>query len=177
MGILKDLIDQLEEDCGPVNKPLPFANVRESDPPHPLENSATAIFATAPTASVAGVAEIAGATLPKENPESQSLTPLPVVAASDGRVLAWSTDPPHIRVYAWALRHLRFCPVDKSTANSLGIDSGEMDGVRIRTLASDLRMTERELRAGLDRLVAEGDLKVKTERGRRIYWLAPPRYG
>ena len=36
MGILKDLIDQLEEDCGPVNKPLPFADVRESDPPLPV---------------------------------------------------------------------------------------------------------------------------------------------
>ena len=86
-------------------------------------------------------------------------------------------ESPMERVYSWALQHLRFGPVDGPTSQSLKIPSGEMDGARIRTLASELRMTERELRAGLDRLVAEGDLKVKTERGRRIYWLAPPRYG
>ena len=80
------------------------------------------------------------------------------------------------RVYSWALQHLRFGPVDEPTSQSFNLPSGEMDGARIRTLAAELRMTERELRAGLDRLVSEGDLKVKTERGRRIYWLAPPRY-
>ncbi len=141
-----------------------------------LENSATATLAISATDAMGTVAEIAVATLPKENPESQSLTPLPIVIASDGRVLAWSTDPPHIRVYAWALQILRFAPVDESTAKSLKIPSGEMDGARIRKLAFDLRMTEREVQGGLDCLVASGDLTVKTERGRRIYWLASPRY-
>ena len=83
-----------------------------------LENSATATLAISATDAMGTVAEIAVATLPKENPESQSLTPLPIVIASDGRVLAWSTDPPHIRVYAWALQILRFAPVDESTAKS-----------------------------------------------------------
>lgn len=99
---------------------------------------------------------------------------IPAPSASSSPALQDSSDE---RVYSWALQHLRFGPVDGPTSQSFNLPSGEMDGVRIRTLASDLRMTERELRAGLDRLVAEGDLKVKTERGRRIYWLAPPRYG
>ena len=135
MGILKDLIDQLEEEYGPGDiQPLPSIN--------------------------------------EQNPE----LPLPVVVASDGRVLAWSTDPPHIRVYAWALQTLRFVPVDAQTSQILKIPSGEMDIPRIRKLAAKLRMTEREVQGGLDRLVAEGDLGFKTERGRRIYQLAPLRY-
>lgn len=135
MGILKDLIDQLEEEYGPGNiQPLPFEDVRESDPP------------------------------------------LPVVVASDGRVLAWSADPPHIRVYAWALQTMGSVPVDEPTAKSLKIPSGEMDGIRIRKLAFDLRMTEREVQAALNQLVREGDLEFKTERSRRVYWLAPLRY-
>lgn len=135
MGILKDLIDQLEEEYGPGNiQPLPFEDVRKSDPP------------------------------------------LPVVVASDGRVLAWSADPPHIRVYAWALHTMGFVPVDEPTAKSLKISSGEMDGIRFRKLAFALRMTDREVQEGLDRLVTEGDLGLKTERGRRIYFLAPVQY-
>ena len=135
MGVLKDLIDQLEEEYGPGNiQPLPSINTG--------------------------------------NPE----TPIPVVVASDGRVLAWSADPPHIRVYAWALQSLRFIPVDGPTGKLLKIPSGEIDGIRIRKLASELRMTEREVQGGLDRLVAEEDLTFKTERGRRIYFLAPLRY-
>ena len=106
------------------------------------------------------------------NPEP----PIPVVVASDGRVLAWSTDPPHIRVYAWALQTLRFVLVDAQTSQILKIPSGEMDIPRRRKLAAELRMTEREVQGGLDRLVAEGDLGFKTERGRRIYQLAPLRY-
>jgi len=113
---------------------------------------------------------------PKETLESPPLTPIPVVVTSDGRVLAWANDPPHIRVYAWALQTLRFVPVDEQSARSLNIPSGEIDSIRLRKLASDLRMPEREVQGGLDRLVAEGDLGVKTERGRRIYFLSPLRY-
>ncbi len=98
---------------------------------------------------------------------------IPAPSASSSPALQDSSDE---RVYSWALQHLRFGPVDGPTSQSFNLPSGEMDGARIRTLAAELRMTERELRAGLDLLVAAGDLKVKTERGRRIYWLAPPRY-
>ncbi len=124
---------------------------------------------------LATLAELALATSSKRNLESPSLTPLPVVVASDGRVLAWSTDPPHIRVYAWALQTLRFVPVDAQTSQILKIPSGEMDIPRIRKLAAELRMTERAVQGGLDRLVEEGDLEFKTERSRRIYQLAPLR--
>ena len=144
-----------------------------------LEHPATAtsaIFATDEPETVAEIATIAVATSPKRNLGSPSLTPLPVVVASDGRVLAWSTDPPHIRVYAWALQTLRFVLVDAQTSQILKIPSGEMDIFRIRKLAAELRMTEREVQGGLDRLVAEGDLEFKTERSRRVYWLAPLRY-
>ena len=99
-------------------------------------------------------------------------SPLPVVVASDGRVLAWSSDPPHIRLYAWALQNLGFVPVDEPTARSLKIPSGEMDRIRIRKLAGELHMGEQEVQAALDQMVKEGDLMVKTERGGRIYWLA-----
>ncbi len=127
MGILKDLIDQLEEEYGPGDiQPLLSIDAREPE------------------------------------------TPIPVVVASDGRGLAWSNDPPHIRVYAWALQTLRFVPVYAQTSKILKIPSGEMDGIRIRKLAFDLRMTEQEVQGGLDRLVTEGDLTFKTERGRRI---------
>ncbi|MHB8370963.1 MAG: hypothetical protein ACYDBP_14980 [Leptospirales bacterium] len=102
--------------------------------------------------------------------------PLPVVVASDGRVLAWSNDPPHIRVYAWAIQTLRFVPVDELTARSLKIPSGEMDRLRIRKLAGELHIGEQEVQESLDQLVREGDLNSKTERGRRIYFLAPLRY-
>jgi hypothetical protein len=135
MGILKDLIDQLEEEYGPGNiQPLPFEDVRESDPP------------------------------------------LPVVVPSDGRVLSWTNDPPVIRLYAWALQNLRFVPVDGPTAKSLKVSSGEMDRLRIGKLARELRMTDREIQAAFDQLVREGDLMFKTERGRRIYFLAPLRF-
>ncbi len=135
MGILKDLIDQLEEEYGSGDMQSP-----------PLEDV--------------------------QEPEAS----LPVVIASDGRVLAWSNDPPHIRLYAWALQTLRFIPVDDQTGKILKIPSGEVDGIRIRKQAFDLRMTEREVQEGLDHLVKQGDLTFKTERGRRIYFLAPLRY-
>ena len=126
---------------------------------------------------LATLAELALATPPRVNLESPFPSPpLPVVSASDGRVLAWSTDPPHIRVYAWALQTLRFVLVDAQTSQILKILSGEMDSTRLRKLAAELRMTEREVRGGLDRLVAEGDLGFKAERGRRIYQLAPLQY-
>jgi len=122
---------------------------------------------------LATLAELALATSPKQNLESPSLTPLPVVVASDGRVLAWTNDPPIIRLYAWALQNLRFVPVDAPTAKSLKVSSGEMDRLRIGKLARELRMPDREVQAALNQLVREGDLMVKTERGLRIYWLAP----
>ncbi|AFS54632.1 hypothetical protein [Leptospirillum ferriphilum] len=102
--------------------------------------------------------------------------PLPVVVASDGRVLAWTNDPPHIRVYAWVLQTLRFIPVDAQTSKILKIPSGEMDATRLRKLARDLRMTDQELQAALSQLVREKDLEFRTDRGRRIYFLAPLRY-
>ena len=108
--------------------------------------------------------------------EREPEAPLPVVVASDGRVLSWSTDPPHIRVYAWALQTLRFVSVDESTAKTLKIPSGEMDSLRIRKLAVELHMTEQEAQAALNQLVREGDLEFRMERGRRIYHLAPLRY-
>ena len=108
--------------------------------------------------------------------EREPGAPCPVVLASDGTPLAWTPDPPHIRVYAWAIRTLRFVPVDAQTAKSLKITPGEMDEKRIQTLAVTLRMTEWEVQAGLDRLVREGDLMVKTERGRKTFWLAPLQY-
>ena len=141
-----------------------------------LKNPATAtpaIFATDPLGTVAEIATIAVATPPNENLESPSLTPLPVVVASDGRVLAWTNDPPVIRLYAWALQNLRFVPVDGPTAKSLKVSSGEMDRLRIGKLARELRMTDREVQTALDQLVREGDLMIKMERGLRIYWLAP----
>jgi len=135
MGILKDLIDQIEEEYGPGDmQPIPLLDERK--------------------------------------PEA----PLPVVVSSDGRILAWTNDPPHIRVYAWALQTLRFIPVDGPTGKLLKIPSGEMDGLRIWKLASGLRMTDQEVQAALSQLVREGDLMFKTERGRRIYFLAPLRY-
>lgn len=100
-------------------------------------------------------------------------SPLPVVISSDGRVLAWANDPPHIRVYAWALQTLRFVPVDEQTARSLKIPSGEVDGSRLRILAEKLRMSHQDLQSALDLLVVDGDLRRMTERSRRIYWLAP----
>jgi len=102
---------------------------------------------------------------------------LPVVVASDGRVLARLNDPPLIRAYAWALLTLSFSPVDESTAKSLNIPSGEMNGARLRNLAAELRMEEMDLQTALSHLVRDGDLMSKTERGRgKIYWLAPLRY-
>ena len=71
MGILKDLIDQIEEEYGSGDvQPLSSLDEKETE------------------------------------------SPIPVVVASDRRVLAWSSYPPHIRVYAWALQTLRFMPVD-----------------------------------------------------------------
>ncbi|AIA31342.1 hypothetical protein [Leptospirillum ferriphilum] len=135
MGILKDLIDQIEAEYGPRNKqPIPVLDGQETE------------------------------------------FPVPVVVTSDGRVLAWSSDPPHIRVYAWALQTLRSVPVDDLTANILKFPSGEMDRVRIQTLAGSLRITTQELQSALNQLVREGDLTFKTEGGRRIYGLAPIRW-
>lgn len=135
MGILKDLIDQLEEEYG-------------SGDIQPLHSINTG------------------------NPEPT----IPVVVTSDGRVLSCSTDPPHIRVYAWVLQTLRFIPVDAQTSKILKIPSGEMDATRLRKLARDLRMTDQELQAALSQLVREKDLEFRTDRGRRIYFLAPLRY-
>ena len=135
MGILKDLIDQIEEEYG-----------QEDMQPIPLLDGQKTEF------------------------------PIPVVVASDGRVLAWSSDPPHIRVYAWALQTLRSVLVDDLTAKILKIPSGAMDSVRIQTLAGSLRITDQELQSALNQLVREGDLTFKTERGRRIYGLAPIRW-
>ena len=135
MGILKDLIDQIEEEYGTGDmQPIPLLDGQETE------------------------------------------FPVPVVVTAEGRVLAWSSDPPHIRVYAWALQTLRSVPVDDLTANILKLPSGEMDRVRIQTLAGSLRITTQELQSALNQLVREGDLTFKTERGRRIYGLAPIRW-
>jgi len=144
-----------------------------------LEDPATAtpaISATDAIGTVAEIATIAVATSTDEKTESPSLIPLPVVVASDGRVLAWASDPPHIRVYSWSLQTLMFVPVNEQTAKSHKIPSGEVDGIRIRKLAAELRMTEQEVQSALNQLVREGDLECKTERSRRVYWLSPLRY-
>jgi DNA-binding transcriptional regulator PaaX len=65
--------------------------------------------------------------------------------------------------------------VEEQIAKSLKIPSGEMDSLRIRKLAKDLRMSHQDFQSALDRLVLEGDLGVKSEKGRRIYRLAPLR--
>jgi len=135
VGMLKDLIDQIEEEYGQEDmQPIPLLDEQETE------------------------------------------FPIPVVVTSDGRVLAWSSDPPHIRVYAWALQTLRSVPVDDLTANILKIPSGEMDRVKIQTLAISLRITAQELQSALNQLVREGDLTFKTERGRRSYGFAPIRW-
>lgn len=73
-----------------------------------------------------------------------------------GTPLAWTADPPHIRVYAWATTNLfpgRPLSVDPdSTARLLGI-------------------TPREVRDALFRLVKDGDLVRTLERGRELFRL------
>jgi len=79
-----------------------------------------------------------------------------VVRHTDGSPLAWENDPPHIRLYAWALGNLhpgRDLPVDAETA------------------AKETGMTPETVRTALSRLVADGDLKRIRERRRELFRL------
>jgi len=73
-----------------------------------------------------------------------------------GHVLAWESDPPHIRLYAW-------CTVNLYPGRPLSID--------IEPTARLLELSPGEVRGGLARLVREGDLVKTWERGRDLYRL------
>lgn len=82
---------------------------------------------------------------------------LPIIQ-KDGIPLAWSNDPPHIRVFAWSLTNLRFAlwePTD------------------LERIARDCALSFSDARKGLARLVQDGDLKVERDRGKEYYWLTP----
>lgn len=84
------------------------------------------------------------------------------VLVDRGVPLAWTQDPPEIRVYAWALMHFGFAP-------GFPID--------VRTLAGDCRIRISEAERALRELVLSGDLKVERDlRKRETYWLAPIRW-
>jgi len=77
--------------------------------------------------------------------------------------LAWTNDPPFVRVYAWALVNLRFGP--------------SLAPLNMQKLATDCRIDVVEARQALEQLVEDGDLIVESERrGRGTYWLAPIRW-
>ena len=65
-------------------------------------------------------------------------------------------DPPHIRVFAWALLNFR-------VGRDLPVD--------VSRIAKDCHLTPREVRTALSRLVKDGDLSVTRERGRELYKL------
>ena len=114
---------------------------------------------------------------PDKNEAVGKEIPLSVVALPvfpEGQVPVSGT--PLIRVYSWAIRNLRFGPCDDRMGRVLGIESGEMDGRRVREIGAKLKISVREVQSALDQLVRDGDLMVKTGRGWRIYSLSPPRY-
>lgn len=79
-----------------------------------------------------------------------------VVRHPDGSPLAWESDPPVLRLYAWALGRLhpgRDLPLDEKTA---AVETG---------------LTPAAVRAALSRLVAEGDLIKVQERRRDLFRL------
>jgi len=79
-----------------------------------------------------------------------------VVRHSDGRPLAWSSDPPHIRLYACFLSNLhpgRDLPVDRKKA------------------AKDTGLTTGEVLEAMTRLVREGDLKAVRDRRQELFRL------
>jgi len=79
-----------------------------------------------------------------------------VVRHSDGSPLAWESDPPHIRLFAWALGNLhpgRDLPIDAETA------------------AKETGLTKEAIRAALSRLVGDCDLKRIRERDRELFRL------
>ena len=79
----------------------------------------------------------------------------------DGTPLVFNNDPPHIRVFGWALIKILFVPWEPTD---------------LEKIAKDCAMTISEARKGLAKLIQEGDLMVKRERGREYYWLAPLRF-
>lgn len=66
----------------------------------------------------------------------------PIVLIKDGRVLATTTDPPHIRLYAWCL---------------INLNTGLPRFIQ-KNLNKDLQITGTELKNAIDRLVKSGDL-------------------
>ena len=86
----------------------------------------------------------------------QSVPGRVVVRHPDGSPLAWESDPPVLRLYAWALGRLhpgQDRPVDPEKA------------------AAETGMTPAAVRAALSRLVAEGDLVTIRERRRELFRL------
>ena len=92
--------------------------------------------------------------------------PIPIgelVIEDRGVPLAWTNNPPFVRVYAWALVNLRFGP--------------SIAPLNIQKLATDCRIDVVEARQALEQLVQNGDLIVECDRrGRGRYWPAPIRW-
>lgn len=74
----------------------------------------------------------------------------------DGRPIAYTSDPPHIRLFAWALMNVSH------------VITGSLDAARI---ARDCRLTASEVRGALARLLKDGDLIRTVERKRELYRL------
>ena len=73
-----------------------------------------------------------------------------------GHVLAWESDPPHIKIYSWATVHL-------FPGRPLTVD--------VEPVARLLELSPREVRDALARLVKDGDLVRSWEGGREWYRL------
>lgn len=80
----------------------------------------------------------------------------PVLCHPDSSPLAFEEDPPHIRLFAWALLNV-----------SLSVP-GQID---ITKAAKDCRLSREGVRDALVRLVQDGDLVRSTERSRELFRL------
>ena len=74
----------------------------------------------------------------------------------DGRPLAYASDPPHIRLFAWALMNVSH------------VIPGLLDAAQI---AKDCQLTVYEVKGALDRLMEDGDLIRTVERKRELFRL------
>ena len=84
-----------------------------------------------------------------------------VLRNHDGTPLVNENDPPHIRIFGWALINLLFVPWEPT-------DLGK--------IAKDCALSIPEGRKGLAKLIQGGDLMVERDRGKEYYWLAPIRF-
>ncbi len=83
MGILKDLIDQIEEEYGPGDmQPIPLLDGQETE------------------------------------------FPIPVVVTSDGRILAWSSDPPTYPSLRMGTRYPEICSSGRSDRENSQVPLG-----------------------------------------------------